>query len=437
VIAGIGLRPYEERLLVPSPDPLPLVAALAGSGRFGRAVVYELGDTWHLAFGALAEVRVRGDHIEVRSGDRFERRVLAPDLSDLDDALAGLPVEDWHAFGWAAFELTADPDDRDPNAVLLELVVPRTHVLLSPGRTLVRSVDEAELDAVGKLLDDPPGVDESPSGSVELDLGDGGDYRDAVAAAVAVIRSGQLSKAIISRTVPIEERIDFAATLVRGRRANTPARSFLIDCPDFQAVGFSPETIVEVGADRTVATCPLAGTRARLGEADYDRRLREELLSDPKELYEHAVSVKAAFDEMRSVCEAVHVSDFMDVAARGSVQHLASRVTGRLRENRNRWQAFAALFPGITASGIPKPAARRLIRLLERRPRGLYAGAVIKCDAHGRLDAALVLRSLFRRRGRTWLQAGAGIVADSRPEREYEETCEKLRSIAPYLVTER
>lgn len=124
----------------------------------------------------------------------------------------------------------------------------------------------------------------------------------------------------------------------------------------------------------------------------------------------------------------------MTVALRGSVQHLASRVAGWLGPGRDRWNAFAVLFPAITASGIPKDTARRLISSLEQEPRGLYAGAVLTCDVRGELDAALVLRSVFQQGGRTWLQAGAGIVADSKPDREFEETREKLSSIAPYLV---
>lgn len=255
-----------------------------------------------------------------------------------------------------------------------------------------------------------------------------------MARAVETIRSGALAKAVISRRVPVPVPVDLPATLVRGREANTPARTFLLQTEAMAAVGFSPETVVEVAADGRVATTPLAGTRALVGDTADDAFLRGELLADPKEVFEHAVSVKAALGEMAGVCDRVGVEEFMAVVPRGSVQHLASRVTGRLGPGRDCWNAFAVLFPAITASGVPKDAARALIRDLEGVPRGLYAGAVLTCDIRGELDAALVLRSVFQQEERTWLQAGAGLVADSRPDREFEETCEKLRSIAPYLV---
>lgn len=197
-----------------------------------------------------------------------------------------------------------------------------------------------------------------------------------MARAVETIRSDALAKAVISRRVPVPVPVDLPATLVRGREANTPARTFLLQTEAMAAVGFSPETVVEVAADGRVATTPLAGTRALVGDTADDAFLRGELLADPKEVFEHAVSVKAAFGEMAGVCDRVGVEEFMAVVPRGSVQHLI----------------------------------------------------------RGELDAALVLRSVFQQEERTWLQAGAGLVADSRPDREFEETCEKLRSIAPYLV---
>jgi salicylate synthase len=143
-----------------------------------------------------------------------------------------------------------------------------------------------------------------------------------------------------------------------------------------------------------------------------------------------------AQDELRAVCDAgsVQVTDFMAVEERGSVQHLASRVSGQLKQGSNAWHAFAGLFPAVTASGIPKAMACELIRRYEPQPRDLYSGAVLTVDEDGSLDAALVLRAVFQQSGRTWLRAGAGIVEPSTPDREFEETCEKLRSISRFLV---
>jgi anthranilate/para-aminobenzoate synthase component I len=138
---------------------------------------------------------------------------------------------------------------------------------------------------------------------------------------------------------------------------------------------------------------------------------------------------------MAAVCTSgtVHVRDFMSVKERGSVQHLASEVVGRLAEGACAWDALSVLFPAVTASGIPKDAACALIQEVEQE-RGPYSGAVLLADADGTLDAALVLRSVFRRAGRTWLRAGAGVVAQSDPTRELEETREKLLSVARFLI---
>ncbi|MFV2179049.1 salicylate synthase [Actinomadura sp. LOL_011] len=269
-----------------------------------------------------------------------------------------------------------------------------------------------------------------------MDVRAGGDaYRARVARAVADIGAGRYQKVIVSRRLDVPYPVDVPATYVRGRAANTPARSFLLDLDGFQATGFSPEVLASVEADGTVMTQPLAGTRAFGRGADADARTRRELESDPKEIFEHAVSVRTSQDELYEVCApgSVRVTGFMTVKERGSVQHLGSSVSGVLAPGRTCWDALDALFPGVTASGIPKPAAVEAIGGLEEH-RGLYAGAVLAVSHDGALDSALVLRALYSRDGRAWLRAGAGIVSGSTPEREYEETCEKLSSIAPHVV---
>ncbi|HGU8516366.1 TPA: chorismate-binding protein [Escherichia coli] len=158
-------------------------------------------------------------------------------------------------------------------------------------------------------------------------------------------------------------------------------------------------------------------------------------LHDSKEVLEHILSVKEAIAELEAVCQpgSVVVEDLMSVRQRGSVQHLGSGVSGQLAENKDAWDAFTVLFPSITASGIPKNAALNAIMQIEKTPRELYSGAILLLD-DTRFDAALVLRSVFQDSQRCWIQAGAGIIAQSTPERELTETREKLASIAPYLM---
>jgi salicylate synthase len=187
---------------------------------------------------------------------------------------------------------------------------------------------------------------------------------------------------------------------------------------------------------RQVCTQPLAGTRPLLHDPVEDLRLREELEWDVKECYEHIISVRLAAEELRTVCSAdsVIVRDLLTVKQRGTVQHLGSTVTGQLRTGNTAWDALEALFPAVTASGISKQQTLPAIATTEQDSRELYAGAICMVDANGALDSAVVLRSIFQQSQQTWLRAGAGIVADSQPAHEYDETTNKLRSAAHCLV---
>ncbi|MFI6033369.1 salicylate synthase [Streptomyces sp. NPDC051315] len=420
-------------------DPVQLAAALAESGLFDQHVVYEREDDFWFAGGALGEVVV------TRSGIR--RRWLADEtttplgshpLRQVHEQLAGMAVEDWRAYGWMAFEfshLHVDRPDRAGDEDLLHLVVPHSEVRLRQGRAVVRSADQETLEALVALLGKPVTRTVAPPRPIDVTDTDGR-YPELVARAIEEIRATDLQKVIISRTVPVPFRVDFVGTYLHGRSHNTPARSFLVDLGGRRVVGFSPETVAEVGADGEVVTQPLAGTRARgFGDRE-DERLRAELLADPKEISEHVLSVKLAEEELATVCSpgTVSVRDLLSIRQRGSVQHLGSSVHGRLAGTATAWDALRAVFPAVTASGIPKAPAFDCITRLEGGRRGIYSGAVLMAGSDGELDAALVLRSLFEEDGRTWLRAGAGILAGSTPARELEETCEKLRSVAPYVV---
>lgn len=431
------MHEYHERRLVGEFDAAALAARLAGSGLFAEYVVYERGGTWWFAGDALAEVVADHRSARLRQGGR-ERAVPLGQrpIERVGELLGEVEPSDWRAFGWTGFSFGRPGTE----GVQLRLLVPRTEIRLNATEIVVRTLDprrHAEIEHVVAAPDSAP-----PRRARPLDVDTDRDrFQATVAEVVAAIRRGVVRKVILSRVVDVPFDVDIPATYLVGRRHNTPARSFLLDLGGWQVAGFSPETVAEVSPDGSVSTQALAGTRALHDDEITDASLRRELESDPKEVYEHAASVKLACDELASVCAAgsVAVTDFMTVRHRGSVQHLGSRVGGRLAGDRRgpvaAFGALQALFPAVTASGIPKAAAFDQIDRLEDRPRGLYAGAVLMAGADGDLDAALVLRALFRSGGRTWLRAGAGIVADSRPAREYEETCEKLRSVAPHLVS--
>ncbi|WP_395368733.1 salicylate synthase [Streptomyces tubercidicus] len=434
----------------PCHDPAAIATRLAQARLADQYMVYEAqGGVWHFAAGSAESVTANATGITAQAAGRtWTSRTDRKPLTAFATALSALREageEGRHFYGWAAFELAhllhADPAAAGDQP-LLRALIPAVEVTLTRDRTVVRAVDEAWARKVADLLAEPPAQgtapDEPTPERTEGVIAAGtAAYGRAVSRTVGDIRAGLLEKAVVSRKVPLpaEPRPDFPATYLAGRRANTPARSYLLDLGGYRAAGFSPETVLEIGEDGRVSTQPLAGTRALGSDPAENERRRAELLSDPKEIHEHAVSVRLAWDEMAAVCRpgSVVVEEFMAVRPRGSVQHLASRVTGRLRPDAGPWDAFASLFPAITVTGVSKRVALQALARHEEGPRGLYGGAVFRGNTNGALDAALVLRTLIGAGNEAWLRAGAGVTAQSSPEREIEETCEKLRSVAPYL----
>jgi salicylate synthetase len=422
-------------------DPVAVAARIAASTD-GPYVVYEDETGLGCALGALTEITVETDRVTVRRGeDDLPVSAVPPPgrpLHLVDRYLREADVSAWRAYGTATFELALlhaglpVPASEGP---LAHIVVPRTEVRFEPGQTMIRSVSAAAADAVAALVTAPAGDLAGTPQPVSVEHA-AAQYLAAVSAGRDAIRSGALQKIILSRVVPVDFPVDLPATFVAGRRRNTPARSFLLRLGGLGAVGFSPEIVVRVEPDGLVRTQPLAGTRALHPNDEQASRLRTELLTNDKEIYEHAISVKVAFDELAGLCEpgTVRVADYMTVHRRGTVQHLGSSVAGQLAGGRRWPEALAALLPAVTASGVPKREAYDWIARLETAPRGLYSGAVFTIGHDGCLDAAVVLRTLFSRGGRAWLRAGAGIVAASVPERELEETREKLMSVASYVM---
>jgi salicylate synthase len=434
----------ERSAVVGAPDD-PAEAAVRPVRAPGQDehAVYERAGTWHVGTAPAATLTAHPARVVARAGGQtWELPTHGRPLQAVADALAALPPDGWRAFGWATFELGhllhTDLQGTGP-APLLHLVLPSAEAEPTPGKARLRATGDTWTAGAADLLARPAArTPTGPAADPEaLIADDPARYRQTVATTIADIRAGRLQKAVLSRALPLptDTGLDIASTYLAGRRANSPARSYLLDLGGWPAAGFSPETVVEVDAEGRVSTQPLAGTRALGVDPVANRRLRDELLADPKEIHEHAVSVRLACDELSGICRegSVVVEEFMNVSERGSVQHLASRVTGRLREGASGWDAFAALFPAVTVTGVPREAAMRAIHRHENGPRGLYGGSVFVAGADGSLDAALVLRSVFRQDGRTWLRAGAGITGQSTPEREWEETCEKLRSVAPHL----
>lgn len=423
-------------------DPGDLAAELAAvlPERLGdEYLLYERDGEWVLASGVRAMVELDSDELRVTCDGVTRRQQWSGRPGPvLGDAVDRMLLETDQVFGWIAFEFGVYryglQERLAPRTPLARVFWPRTRIVVTRRGIRLLDAPAGHRDAVvGLLADGVPDVRDSRA----VDVGaDPSGYRDRVATAVREIAAGAYHKVILSRSVRVPFSLDFPSTYRLGRRHNTPVRSFLLRLGAIRAVGYSPELVAAVGSDGGVVTEPLAGTRAFGRGATHDRQARADLQSDSKEIVEHAISVRSSLEEITEVAEpgTAAVTDFMTVRERGSVQHLGSTVSARLRPSSDRMDALEALFPAVTASGIPKAEGVEAILRLDEAPRGLYSGAVVTFSADGGLDAALTLRAAYERDGETWLRAGAGIIEESRPDREFEETCEKLSTLAPYLV---
>ncbi|MCV7175124.1 salicylate synthase [Mycolicibacterium sphagni] len=421
-------------------DPADVVALLAAAvpERLGADyLVYEQDGSWTLAIGTRASIELDRDEFRIGNGGSVvSRRWSGRPAAVLAEALDTVLADGEPAFGWIAFELGTHRlglyDKVPPSTPLARIFTPISRVTVSANGIETVNSDEL-LDAAVRDL--RPAELSHRFRAVDVSADHSG-YRDRVATAIAEIQDGRYQKVILSRTVDIPFTVDFPATYRVGRQYNTPARSFLLNLGGIRALGFSPELVTVVRSDGLVITEPLAGTRAFGRGSINDRQARDDLESDAKEIVEHALSVRTSLLEITEVAEpgSAVVTDFMSVRERGSVQHLGSTVGARLDPARNRMDALEALFPAVTASGIPKAPGVEAILRLDEMPRGLYSGAVAMFTPDGGLDAALALRAAYEVDSRTWLRAGAGVIAASSPEREFEETCEKMGCLAPYLV---
>ena len=440
-----GMRSYTERRLKLQSAPLELVTRLLRVLPTQHYTMYEQDDQWHIGIDVAMRVEVHADGTVQRSDGACWQQTRYVDA--IAQAMSTLPFSQWCAYGRADFEFgqlrhgggDGKSDGKNEKQPLLKLDIPCSEIRISAGTALIRCLDAQALPALQTLIEaqdaQPDASSCSPLSVVCEEHQASVRYQAQVAAAVAEMQNQDYQKVILSRQVEVAANIDMIASYRQGRRANTPARSFILRDGAFQAYGFCPETLLEVDADGSFSTQPLAGTRALCGDPADDARRRQELLQDAKEIAEHAVSVKLAMEEMAPISQpgSLAVHEFMQVCQRGSVQHLASRIRARLASGCNAWSAFAQLFPAVTASGIPKLQALASIRRHECAPRGLYSGCVLRLDSHGRMDAGLVLRSVFHDGQRCWMQVGAGVVPLSTPQREWTETCEKLASVARHL----
>ncbi|MHA1363015.1 MAG: anthranilate synthase component I [Candidatus Freyarchaeota archaeon] len=256
------------------------------------------------------------------------------------------------------------------------------------------------------------------------------EYEALVESAKNYIASGDIFQVVLSKRYDFEFNGDLSRFYTALRRVNPSPYMYFLKMGEITVVGSSPETLVRVERG-TVETYPIAGTRPREEDPEKNLALIRELVSDEKERAEHVMLVDLARNDIGkvSVFGSVQVSEFMSVHQYSHVQHLVSRVAGRLREDRTCYDALRAVFPAGTVSGAPKVRAMEIIEELEPTRRGPYAGAVGYFSYNGNMDFAITIRTLVARRNKCFIQVGGGIVADSIPEAEWMETEHKARAL--------
>jgi anthranilate synthase component 1 len=255
-------------------------------------------------------------------------------------------------------------------------------------------------------------------------------FMSSVERAKEYIAAGDIFQVVLS------QRLDFTPSVApfdvyRALRTVNPSPYlYFLRMGDTHVLGSSPEMLVRVTGSK-LEYRPIAGTRPRGRDEAEDQRLAEQMLNDEKERAEHVMLVDLGRNDLGRVSEygSVKVKDLMYVERYSHVMHIVSALEGKLRGNLDALDAFAACFPAGTLSGAPKVRAMQIIEELEPTRRGVYGGAVLYADFDGNLDSCIAIRTMLMQKKKAFLQAGAGIVADSDPAREFEESMNKAQAV--------
>ncbi len=472
------LVPVYRRLFADALTPLSAFARLDGGDAaclFESVVGGEkVGRYSFLAADPFLRIVARGRDVQVTADGKTEVFETADPLAELErrveayrpTRLPELPPFTSGAIGYAAYDAVRYVE-RLPNEPVDDLGLPdldfafydRIVVFDNATKTIdivvlahvedasAAGIDRAYADACHRIDDTidrlaapsdwPPPADIGPRHEPRC-LADGSAtsafsreaFLEAVERSSEYIRAGDIFQVVLSRRL----ELPFAGSpleIYRTLRVVNPSPfMFYLRSPACTLVGSSPEIMVRA-VDGTVTVRPLAGTRRRGATPEEDRQLADDLLADPKERAEHVMLIDLGRNDVGRVAEigSVELSDVMTIERYSHVMHLTSNVTGRLRSGLSAFDALRACLPAGTVSGAPKIRAMEIIDELEPVRRGPYAGAVGYFDFAGSMDTCIALRTIVVKDGRAFVQSGAGIVADSVPEKEFEETLNKARGL--------
>ena len=482
--AGRKFVPVYRRLLS---DALTPVTAFHLLDTGGHAALFEsvvggekVGRYSFLAFEPFEELTAHGTRVTVRSAAGTEQFESPDPLDELRRRLAAhqavrlpeLPPFEGGAIGYAGYDVVryvehlpnAPHDDRGlpdlsfafyDRMVVFDNVSKALFVIamarldkFPAGEAGVRSAyDDAcrRIDELVARLSVPtnlPPADIATSGDPQIAWKSNfreEDFEAAVRKCAEYIRAGDIFQVVISQRLELDLRCDPFEVYRTLRVVNPSPFMFFLRTPEVTLVGSSPEIMCRV-VDGQVTVRPLAGTRRRGATEEEDRRLAEELLADPKERAEHVMLVDLGRNDVGRVARfgTVKLSDVMVIERYSHVMHITSNVTGTLRGDCDAFDALKACLPAGTVSGAPKVRAMQIIDELEPHRRGPYAGAVGYIDYSGNMDTCIALRTLVVQGNRAFVQVGAGLVADSDPQTEYQETLSKARGLLKAIeITQR
>ena len=255
-------------------------------------------------------------------------------------------------------------------------------------------------------------------------------YCDMVEKAKQYIREGDIFQVVLSDPMKAEAEGSLFDTYRVLRAANPSPYMFYFSSDDIELSGASPETLAKLDNGK-LSTFPLAGTRPRGKTPDEDKALEADLLQDEKELAEHNMLVDLGRNDIGKISRigTVKVEKYMEIERFSHVMHIGSTVTGTIREDKDAVDAVDAILPAGTLSGAPKFRACQIIDELENNKRGVYGGAIGYLDFAGNLDTCIAIRLVYKKNGAICIRSGAGIVADSVPEKEFEECANKARAV--------
>jgi anthranilate synthase component I len=441
--------------------PLFLLESVEGGEKWGR---YSFIGT-----SAHADVQVFGDSVRVttRAGTETIAHHNDP-LSILKSLLARYRAADlpelprfWGGLvGYFTYEMVSFFESRVPNTLppespLAHFMLPDEVLIFDNIRNTLLCLAVAFIDnpqqaghvyaaAANRLnqllrtINTPPAAESINLSPFELSLQPvraEADFRRQVAAVKAYIGQGEVIQAVISQPFTCPAPYDMLALYRAQRYINPSPYLFFMHLGQMVLAGSSPETMVRL-ENRVATLRPIAGTRPRGATEQEDRALADELLQDEKERAEHLMLVDLGRNDLGRVARTgtVQVTDLMVVERYSHVMHLVSNITSELKPECDAWDLLRASFPAGTLSGAPKVRAMQIIAEMEQAPRGTYGGAVGYISFSGNMDLAITIRTASARDGLMTVRAGAGIVADSDPERERQETVNKAMSVQRALA---